>query len=240
MVMGIATITTTTIPMADGALLRLLAWMSPSFPVGAFSYSHGLEWMIEAGDVGDRASLEAVITDVLRHGAGRSDAILLVAAHRAVTAGHGRALREAAELAAALQPTKERALESLSQGAAFLATAEAAWTAPGLDLLRAVWTGAVAYPIAVGVVAAAHDIPLRDTVLGYLHALSANLISAGLRAIPLGQTDGQRITAALEGAIIAMADEAFASTLDDIGGAALRLDIASMRHETQYTRLFRS
>jgi urease accessory protein len=224
----------------DGALLRLLAWMSPSFPVGAFSYSHGLEWMIEAGDASDRASLQEIVEDVLRHGAGRSDAILLVAAHRAVATRDDGALRAAAELAAALQPTKERALESHSQGAAFLSTAEAAWAAPGIERLRAAWDGPVATPVAVGVVAAAHGVALRETALAYLHALAANLISAGLRAIPLGQTDGQRVTAALEPAIVAVAEEALSSSLDHVGGAALRLDIASMRHETQYTRLFRS
>jgi urease accessory protein len=224
----------------DGALLRLLAWLSPSFPVGAFSYSHGLEWMIEAGDVIDRASLEAVIRDVLSHGAGRSDAIFAVAAHHAISTRDDAGLTAAAELAAALQPTKERALESHAQGAAFLATASAAWPAPGMDRLTALWDGPVAYPIAVGVVAAAHGVPRRETVLAYLHALSANLISAGVRAIPLGQTDGQRLTAALEGAIVAAAEAALSATLDDVGGAGLRLDIASMRHETQYTRLFRS
>src|SRR5689334_15741924 len=139
----ITTVTTTTSTitgintiMTTEGLSKLLAWLSPSFPVGAFSYSHGLEWAIEAGDIADRATLEGWLADLLEHGAGRSDAIFLLHAHRAFAAADDVALREVAELAAAFQPTKERALESHSQGAAFLTTIEAAWPAPGLERLR--------------------------------------------------------------------------------------------------------
>lgn len=238
-----ATITMVTMaiePPADGGLFKLMAWLSPAFPVGAFSYSHGLEWAVEAGDIRDRASLEAWLGDVLVHGAGASDAIFLLAAHRAETSGDAARLAAAAELAAAFQPTKERALEALTQGGAFIRTAEAAWPSQESLLLSKAWSGPIAYPTAVGAVAAAHGIVEASTVRAYLHAFAANLISAAVRLVPLGQTDGQRALAALETTIDGVATKAAGLSLDDAGGAALRSDLASMRHETQYTRLFRS
>ena len=98
----------------------------------------------------------------------------------------------------------------------------------------------MAYPVAVAITAAGHGVPLAPALHGFLHAGAANLISAGVRLIPLGQTDGQRVLAALEPVLAATAEQAMATTLDDIGSAAFRADLASMRHETQYTRLFRS
>jgi urease accessory protein len=106
--------------------------------------------------------------------------------------------------------------------------------------LIAVWPGPCAYPVAVGAAAAGHRVALRPALLAFLHALAANLISAGVRLIPLGQTDGQRVLAALEPVIAATAARALSIPLDNIGGAAFRADLASLRHETQYTRLFRS
>lgn len=226
--------------VARPGLIELLSWMSPAFPVGAFAYSHGVEWAVEAGDVADRSTAEAWIETVLRCGAGRSDVVLLAEAHRAQAARDGARLAAVAELAAAFQPSRERAAESENQGAAFLATAAAAWPAPQPVLLAEVWDGPFAYPVAVGAVAGAHGLALADAATGYLHAFASNLISAAVRLVPLGQTDGQRILAALVGAIRHVAAEGCAGALDDLGGAALRADIASMRHETQYTRLFRS
>ena len=98
----------------------------------------------------------------------------------------------------------------------------------------------VAYPVAVGVAAAGHGIAARSALNAYLHAVIANFVSAGVRLIPLGQTDGQRLLAALEPIVAATAARALTTKLDDVGSAAFRADIASMRHETQYTRLFRS
>jgi urease accessory protein len=149
-------------------------------------------------------------------------------------------LRQAVELASALAPSKERHLEATSQGRAFIEAIQAAWPCAALDRLAALWHGPVAYPAAVAVAAAGHGIPLTPALHAFLHAATANLISAGVRLIPLGQTDGQRLLAALETAIAATAERAMATPLDDIGSAAFRADLASMRHETQYTRLFRS
>jgi urease accessory protein len=226
----ITMITTMTSAGASTALLRLLAWLSPGFPTGGFAYSHGLEWAIEAGDVTDPATLEAWLTDVLRHGAGRSDAILLRHAHRA--AGDPAALAAIAARAAATAPTRERRDEALNQGRAFVLAATAWGVAAQPD--------DPAYPVAVGATAGAHGIHEDATTAAFLQAFIANLISAAIRLIPLGQTAGLRILAALEPEIIATARATTTATLDDLGGCAFRSDLAAMRHETQYTRLFRS
>ncbi|WP_439575239.1 urease accessory protein UreF [Phreatobacter sp.] len=227
-------------PAAPAALYRLLAWMSPAYPVGAFSYSHGIEWAVETGDITSLGTLVDWLGVVLPEGSGLADATLCAHAHRAVTARDGQALAEVAELALAFQPSKERRLETSAQGNAFMLATEAAWPAPGLALLRASWTDAVAYPVAVGAATAAHGIDEATAIHAFLHAVAANLISAAVRLVPLGQTDGQRALAGLEPMVVQTAAAARVTALDDIGGHALRSDLASMRHETQYTRLFRS
>ena len=221
------------------ALARLMTWLSPAFPVGGFSYSHGLEWVVEAGKVSTADALGCWIEDILVHGAGRTDAIFLAEAWRAAAADDARLLGEAAELAAAFAPSAERRLETLAQGAAFLRAVQAVWPHPALDRLAATTTE-TAYPIAVGVAAAAHALPLIPTAQAFAQAFAANLVSAGVRLIPLGQTDGLRIIARLEPLIPRLVAGALAAGLEDVGGAAIMADIASMRHETQYTRLFRS
>jgi urease accessory protein len=228
--------------VSPAALQRLFAWLSPSFPVGAFSYSHGLEWAIEDGTVTTAADLEAWLGDVLRHGAGRNDAIVFIHAYAAAATSDREALRAVTELAAAFQPSKERRLESCAQGAAFLIAVTATWPNPCLAALSATLASepAVPYPVAVATAAAAHDVPLAPALVACLNAFVANIVSAGVRAIPIGQTDGQRTIAALSPLIEEIAASALHASLDDLGGASFRADIASMKHETQYTRLFRS
>jgi urease accessory protein len=217
-----------------------MTWLSPAYPVGAFSYSSGIEWAVEAGDVSDAESLRQWLEAVIRQGSGFCDLVLLAHAHRAVAANNDDALRTVAELGSVLAPSKERHLETTALGRAFVGATRAAWPCAALDRLTKVWDGAIAYPVAVGVAAAGHGIALEPALHAFLQGAAANLVSAGVRLVPLGQTDGQRILAALEETIAATAARAFATSLDDIGGAAFRADIASMRHETQYTRLFRS
>jgi urease accessory protein len=226
--------------VAFSSLYRLMAWLSPSFPVGAFSYSSGIEWAVEARDIIDAASMRRWLTVITADGGLFCDAAIFAHAHRAIIANDDTLLRQAAELASALAPSKERHLETTSQGRAFIEAIHAAWPCAALDRLAALWDGPVAYPVAVAVAAAGHGIPLAPALHAFLHAATANLISAGVRLVPLGQTDGQRVLAALETAIAATAKRAMATPLDDIGGAAFRADLASMLHETQYTRLFRS
>jgi urease accessory protein len=216
-----------------------MTWLSPAYPVGGYSYSHGLEWVIETGKVGDAATLAAWIEDTLTYGAGRSDAIFLAEAWRAVAGGDERLLAETVELAAAFASSAERRLETLAQGAAFLTATQAVWPSPALERLAA-GNAEVAYPVAVGASAAAHGLPLAATAQAFAQAFAANLVSAGVRLVPLGQTDGLRMVARLEPLIPRVVARALAAALDDIGGAVIMADIASMRHETQYTRLFRS
>jgi urease accessory protein len=218
---------------------RLMIWLSPAYPVGGYSYSHGLEWIVEAGKVRDAATLGAWIEDVLSQGAGRSDVIILAEAWRALAGGDMAAFEQAAELAAALAPSAERRLETMAQGTAFLAATLAAWPRPELAALAADGRE-VAYPIAVGAAAAVHGLPLVETAQAFAQAFAANVVSAGVRLIPLGQSDGLRVLARMEPLIPRVVAAALACTLDDVGGAAIATDIASMRHETQYTRLFRS
>jgi urease accessory protein len=221
-------------------LYRLMAWLSPSFPVGAFSYSSGLEWAVEAGDVTDAETLQRWLRTVIAHGNGFCDGIFFVQAYRAVVNQDQALLHGVAELAAAFTPSKERQLETTAQGQAFLQTVRAAWSCTAVERFVGNWSGAVAYPVAVAITVAGHGIPLAPALHAYLHAVAANLISAGVRLIPLGQTDGQRLLAALQEIIEETGDRAVAASLDDLGSAAFRVDLASMRHESQYTRLFRS
>ncbi len=217
---------------SPGHLLQLLTWLSPAFPTGAYAYSHGLEWAVEARDVRDEPSAAGWLADVLRHGAGWTDAILLRHAYRARDTA---SLAEVASLATAVQPGLERRTETLGQGTAF-ALAARLWGAPLLDTLDA----PVAYPVAVGALAATHGVPEADATAGLLHAFAANLVSAAVRLVPLGQTAGLRILAGLMPVIVEVAAATAAASLHDIGGACFRADVAAMRHETQYTRLFRT
>jgi urease accessory protein len=222
------------------ALYRLMTWLSPAFPVGAFSYSSGIEWAVEAGDIVDGATLQDWLASMLADGPGFCDGVFLAHAHRAAASTDDAGLREVAELAAAFAPSRERHLETSAQGRAFIEIARAAWNCDGLDHLIAACGGAIVYPIAVGIVSSAHAIPLAPTMHAFLHAVTSNWISAGSRLIPLGQTDSQRALAALEPVVVTVGNRALGATLDDLGSATFRADLGSMRHETQYTRLFRS
>jgi urease accessory protein len=222
------------------ALYRLMTWLSPAFPVGAFSCSSGIEWAVEAADITDAASLKDWLAAMLTDGSGFCDGVFLAQAHRAVSADDDGGLREIAELAGAFVPSRERQLETTTQGRAFIEIARAAWDCDGLSHAVARCDGAIVYPVAVGIVSAAHAIQLETALHAFLHALVSNWISAGGRLIPLGQTDSQRVLASLEQAVSETARRAIAAKLDDLGSATFRADLASLRHETQYTRLFRS
>jgi urease accessory protein len=212
------------------SLLRLLAWLSPGFPTGAFAYSHGLEWAVESGDIRDAGTLQAWLSDVLTHGSGRNDAILLRHAHRA--AHDPEALRSLAELAAAVAVSRERLAETLDQGTAFLRAARA-WDCPLMP-------DKAAYPIAVGALSGWHGIEPGAVVAACVQAFASNLISAAIRLVPLGQTAGLQVLAAIEPVILHVTEATAEAGLDDLGGCAFRSDLAAMRHETQYTRLFRA
>jgi urease accessory protein len=224
----------------SGAHLPLMIWLSPAFPVGAFAYSHGLEWAHEAGDVQDAAALQDWLGSLVACGAARNDAILFAAAYRAGHAGDGARLAEVAELALALSTSAERRLETTAQGDAFIAAISCAWPCDAIDVLREVWPETVAYPVAVAVAAAGHDVPLQPSIEAFALGFVSALVSAAVRLGIVGQTDGQRVVAALVPQVRQLAASALEAGLDDLGGCAFRSDLAAIRHETQYTRLFRS
>lgn len=222
------------------AHLPLMVWLSPSFPVGAFAYSHGLEWAFESGDLHDAETLRDWLEALVSHGSLRNDLILFACAARAIEAGDDAALAEIAELALALANSAERRLETVTQGNAFVAALRAAWPCDAIERLKRVWPGDVAYPVAVAAASTGHALPLAASLEAYGLAFVANLVSASVRLGIVGQTDGQRLTAGLVPAVQAAAAEAEPAALDDLGGCAYRSDLASLRHETQYSRLFRS
>ncbi len=221
---------------ADTSVLPLFAWLSSSYPVGCYAYSHTLEWAVEAGDVFNEETLVAWLTDLLTLGVGRNDAILLSHAYRAVEAGDSTALEATNELALALSPSAELHLETSQQGRSFLDATLAAWPSPRLLSLE----GEVAFPVAIGMAAAAHGIPLPVTSAAYLFGLVQTLVSAAIRLAPIGQTTGIRVTASLAKTVQQVARQALVLSLDDIGGSTFRADLGSFHHENQYTRLFRS
>jgi len=249
--MAMTTGTITAIAMADpgahevltgAGLYRLMSWLSPGFPVGAFSYSHGIETAVERGLVKDRATLEDWIAGMLEFGAGASDALLFRAAHEAID---DQTLGVVIELGDAWRSTAELAHESAAQGEAFLTAAHAAWPLPAIRQCRSVASAIdrpVAYAVAVG--AATSGLPLAIALGAFLQAIAANLVSAGVRLIPLGQTQGQIAIAHLGPVVASATASALAGSIDDLprrlGGAALMVDLTSMLHEVQYTRLFRT
>lgn len=217
-------------------LYRLMSWLSPSYPVGAFSYSHGLERAVETDRVTDVDEVVAWIATVLLQGTGRIDGVLFREAFLAADDGDWRRLGEIVALGNAFQATAEFALESRAQGDAFVKATLAAWPA---DALMKIEDGAV-YPVAVAVASAAHGISLETALHGYFHAFAANLVSAAVRLVPLGQTDGQLAIAALAATVTNAQRQALDIPFEDIGSAAPLIDLSSMHHETQYSRLFRS
>ena len=236
--MGMIMDTTMTDALHHAALYRLMTWLSPGYPVGAFSYSHGLEYAVEAGTVSDATALQDWLADLLRFGSGRNDAVLFRHAFEASL--RPAAVAQVAELAAAFVASSERHLETTAQGRAFAEATLDAWPCAALDRLMAAWDGPLAYPVVVAVAAAGHGLNLAPALHAYLHGFTGNLVSAGVRLIPLGQRAGQQVVAALEPAVAETVAAALVTPLEDLGGSALLADLAAMKHETQYTRLFRS
>jgi urease accessory protein len=225
------------------ALLRLQSWLSPAFPIGSYSYSHGLEWAVEAEHIHDRRSLVDWLQADLCYGSGRNEAIFLSEAWRRATGGDRTKLFEIAELAAAFRGTAEFALESSQQAAACLATLRQVWPDRVIDWLSEILCERHVQPalgVVLGIASARQGIPAGFALPAFLQSYVANLVTAGVRLIPLGQTDGQLAIAELEEAVLTASAQAQKETTNDLGSAAFMVDLASMAHETQYTRLFRS
>lgn len=216
-------------PATQASLVRLMTWLSPAFPVGAFSYSHGIERAIHDGVIVDRPTLVTWLTELLERGSAWNDAVLMAEAWRG---------GDVAELAEAMAGSRERHMETMLQGEAF-AAAMADWTGVAGDPAKTMGKGA-AYPVAVGRAAAAHGVALEPALVAYLHAFASNLVQAAVRLVPLGQRAGVGAMADLEPVILDAARRAAASGLEDLGSATFMSEIAAMRHETQYSRVFRS
>ena len=186
------------------------------------------------------ASLEAWLVALITQGSLNNDLLLAAHAYRAAAAAEHQSLAAVNALARALQPSAERYLETTQQGGSFLIAIAAAWPHPAIAELQSAITGEVAYPVAVGMSAAAHGIALDATLQAYAFAFTGNLTSAAIRLSIVGQTAAQMIIAALAQLLRAAALIAEHGTLDDIGSATFSADLCSLEHETQYSRLFRS
>jgi len=225
------------------SLLRQQSWLSPAFPTGSYSYSHAIEWAVETGDIHDRKSLVDWLEADLSYGSGRNEAIFFMEAWRCATEDDCEKLIEVAELAAAFRGTSEFALETSQQAASCLATLRRVWPHPLIEALSELLSEPRIAPVlsvVLGVRAATQNIPATLALPAFLQSYLANLVTAGVRLIPLGQTDGQLGIAELEPAVLAVAAQAEEATIQDLGSASFMVDLASASHETQYTRLFRS
>jgi urease accessory protein len=229
--------------LAPLALLRQQSWLSPAFPTGSYSYSHAIEWAVEAGHIHNRESLVDWLEADFCYGSGRNAAIFFIEAWRSATDDDCEKLLEVAELAAAFRGTSEFALETSQQATACLATLRRVWPDPLIESLSELLPDLGIAPVlsvVLGVRAARHHIPSTLALPAFLQSYLANLVTAGVRLIPLGQTEGQFGIAELEPAVLAVASQAERATIHDLGSAAFMVDLASASHETQYTRLFRS
>jgi urease accessory protein len=215
------------------SLLRLMAWLSPAFPIGGFAWSGGLERAVSDGLVKNAGDLKEWLSVLLSQGALHNDAVLFCRAWQA--AQDADALQDLAALGLALAGSAERFSETLSLGQAFVSAASA-WPHPVLARLPA----ELPFPVAVGAVAAGHEVPIEQALAAFLHAAVSQAVSAGIRLSVAGQSEGVAILASLERQIEDVAVRAALITLDDLGGAAVQAEISSLKHETQRSRLFRS
>ncbi|MET0238259.1 MAG: urease accessory UreF family protein [Sphingobium sp.] len=227
------------------ALYDLLSWMSPSWPIGGFAHSGGLEWAVEEGLVTDRATTAHWLAELIGHGPVHNDAMIFTHAWRAAAADDADRLAEIADLAAAMQTGHERRLEATAQGAAFrrIALSTAGESRFGV-LLADIDNDDLTYPVAAAALFACHGIALDAALTAWLHGVVANFVSAAQRLVPLGQTDGQLVLRELRGQVFALAAQAAAipdgDPFDMLSGCALVAELGCMAHETQYTRLFRT
>ncbi|WP_439104848.1 urease accessory protein UreF [Celeribacter marinus] len=211
--------------MTDASLLTLTQWLSPAFPVGAFAYSHGLELAVSDGHVRSADDAFAWLEQTLTIGGGKVDAWLLSMTLQGADAD------DMAQLAQAVAGTRERWEETVQQGTAFAKT---------VSQMTGVESPARALPVAVGVAARTLDLAPKTVIALYLSSYMSNLVSAGVRFVPLGQTDGQVILARLHPLIDALAERAVYATQSSLTTSAFAADLASARHEDMDVRIFKT
>jgi len=222
------------------ALTRLLQLASPALPVGAFSYSQGLEWAIEDGTVRDEATALAWIGDLLEHNLGRFEAPLLARLIEAWQGGDIETVRRLNELHLASRESAELRAETLQMGYSLVRLLREFGDFPADKLAALDALGETGFPAAWSAAAAAWDIPAEEALTAYLWAWAENQVMAALKAVPLGQSAGQRILLALGERLPAIAQRAPTLDAGSWSNLAPGFAIASCRHETQYSRLFRS
>ena len=207
-------------------LLLLLNWMSPTFPIGSFAYSHGLEQAIADGRVRSAGDVEEWIGDLLQHGSGWNDALLFAQCWTE----DGDLLNE---LALALCCSAERHVEATQLGRNF-------------NIASAVWTGremhdlVMAYPVAAGLSCKEFGIGREQALTAFLQGFCAALVSVAVRLVPLGQTNGLVVLRNLSQQISKIVTRAASASLQDIGSCCVAADIVSMQHETLQPRIFRT
>jgi urease accessory protein len=209
-------------------LLHLLAFMSPAFPVGGFAYSHGLERAIDDGIVTSADEVRDWIESLLVYGSGWNDAVLFTTAYDA----SDEVREEIDELALALAASRERALETSDLGQSFAKAVATMSVSEAMNFQT--------YPVTVAAACQKACIDKRSGLLAYLQAFSNNLIAVAVRLVPLGQTKGLEVMRDLMPVVSTTAERALTASLDSLGSSTLLSDIAAMKHETQYSRVFRS
>lgn len=218
-------------------LYRLLTWLSPAYPVGAFSYSQGLETAVAQGRVHDETSTQDWIADSLTDGTLWSDAVIFA---NSLNAPNIDVIVEINEFALAFQSAAELKAETLAMGRAFAQTTMLAWPCDRLEQALELLGADLAYPVAVACAASGHSIETQSATQAWIHAGVSNLVSAAIRLVPLGQTSGQHLLVGLESTILDNAQKAQKTNLDTLTTCSFLADICAMNHETQTTRLFRS
>jgi len=231
--MDMDTSTTATAIRTDGALLRLIWLASPALPVGGFSYSEGLEAAVEAGLVTDEASASDWLADQLHLALAESDLAVVAQAVAAFRANDAARVAELDRWVRRTRETSELRLQSEQMGRSLGDWSRSLEPQPGAR-------ENLTYPVAFARAAAPVAAPVRDIVLAYAFGWAENLMQAAIKAVPLGQSAGQRILLRLAGEIPAAADHAIALRDEDRQAFTPRLAILSAQHETQYSRLFRS
>lgn len=222
----------------DDRLLWLLQLASPALPVGAYSYSEGLETLVQSETIGDAIALQHWLEQELRYGAIRLEAAALARSHHSTTHQAFQDIERWNHWLSAVRETEELRSQSWQMGRTLVRLL--------IDLdpaLKPALTAAGTpcnFAIAFAIAAAHWQIDPETTVLAYLHTWTTNLINAGVKLVPLGQTQGQKLLAALYPTLQTAALQILQTQDPDLQSCGWGLAIASMQHETLYSRLFRS
>jgi urease accessory protein len=226
------------ITLTHSHFLAILQLASPALPVGAYSYSEGLEMLIENGTITNVENLQYWLKSELVYGSIRLDVAVMVRGFHAVQLGDLEALKRWNLWLSAARDTEELRAASWQMGRSLMQLLGKLEP----EILPVV--NAVGYPgnyaIAFAIACAHWDINIQAALLAYLHSWANNLITAGIKLIPLGQTAGQELLMGLQPLLTSTVGEILTMADDDLGCCNWGLSLASMQHETQYTRLFRS